>query len=450
MKPILALAQKDLRLLFRDRASLFWILAFPIAFAGFFGVIFGNNGDGGGGGAISLACVDEDESEASRALLAKLDANEAVRLTRSAQEAGAVDGAAPSPPALLLSGLDEAREAVQKGRKMAYLRVPSGFGDNPYAVFGGSGGPELEIGIDPGRQAEAGFLQGIVMEAVMSSLQERFLDRETLLGDLAAARAEVRGNAEIAGAQKLVLQGFLGALNVFVEQFDFDLLGGEEAAGEGGAGSALSVVDVTRQRGRGPRSAFEITFPQALVWGLMSAAMAFAIMLVRERSAGTLVRLQMAPIRRSHLLAGRALACFLGCMITMGLLLAVSAVLLGVRFDSLPLLLLAMVCTAACFTGLTMTISVLGKTESAVAGSAWGVMMPFMMIGGGMIPILAMPEWLVTASHFSPFKWAIVAVEGATWRGFELVDMALPCGILLATGALFFGIGVNVLRRSDG
>ena len=110
----------------------------------------------------------------------------------------------------------------------------------------------------------------------------------------------------------------------------------------------------------------------------------------------------------------------------------------------------AMVSTAACFTALMMTISVLGRTESAVAGASWGLMMPFAMIGGGMIPLIAMPPWLVTASAVSPFKWAITAIEGAVWRDFGLADMVLPCAVLIATGALFAGIGIAVFRRVDG
>jgi len=441
MNAVLALAKKDLILLLRDKFALFWILAFPLMFALFFGAIFGDEG-GGGRGALSLSIVDEDESEGSRALVQRLADNESVRIARV--------GEAEDAP-LETVGLEAARETVQKGRKTAYVRIPRGYGENPYAVFGGGGDerPALEIGIDPGRRAEAGFLQGVLMEAVFGALQDRFTDEDVLRGDLSQAREEVAAAEDLSGGQKLVLSTFLGAVDVFLEQFDLDQVFAE-AEGGGMGGASFEVVDVTRDRGNQPRSTFDITFPQALVWGLMSVAMGFAITLVRERSSGTLLRLRMAPLGRAQLLGGKALACFVGCMGTMGVLLAFGSVALGVRVDSVPLLLVAMSCTAACFTGLMMTISVMGKTEAAVAGSSWGLLMPFAMVGGGMIPLIAMPDWLVKVSVVSPFKWSITAVEGAMWRGFGPADMVLPCVVLLGIGAAFFALGVAVFRRVEG
>ena len=60
-----------------------------------------------------------------------------------------------------------------------------------------------------------------------------------------------------------------------------------------------------------------------------------------------------------------------------------------------------------------------------------------------------MPPWLLSISDVSPFKWGILAMEGAVWRGFEFGDMLLPCGVLCAIGAVFFAIGVTIFRRIE-
>ena len=58
---------------------------------------------------------------------------------------------------------------------------------------------------------------------------------------------------------------------------------------------ARDVLDVSRER-TGPQNAYEISFPQGCIWGIMGCAAAFGITLVVERTRGTLVRLRMAPI----------------------------------------------------------------------------------------------------------------------------------------------------------
>ena len=67
-----------------------------------------------------------------------------------------------------------------------------------------------------------------------------------------------------------------------------------------------------------------------------------------------------------------------------------------------------------------------------------------------MIPLIAMPSWLLKLSVLSPFKWAITAIEGAAWRGFTLAEMLTPCGVLVAIGAAFFALGVFVFQKLDG
>ena len=93
-----------------------------------------------------------------------------------------------------------------------------------------------------------------------------------------------------------------------------------------------------------------------------------------------------------------------------------------------------------------MLTSTLGKTEQAAAGAGWAVMMPLTMLGGGMVPLFFMPGWMVTVSSLSPVKWAILAMEGAIWRGFSLREMLLPCGILVVVGVVCFAIGTRTFR----
>jgi ABC-2 type transport system permease protein len=443
MGTVLTLAFKDLRVLFRDKWGVFWTFAFPLLYCVFFGVIFGSSGDDGGS-AIPIAVVDEARNEKSARLVRDLAAHDSLSIARTEGSRGEGEDAVPE-----LRTLEDARAAVRKGRVVAYIRIPSGYGDSPFAMFDtGVDTPRVEVGLDPSRNAEAGILQGVLMGTMFESMAEGFTDKDAIQEQIARGATEVAAADDVGSGQKLVLQTFFGALNLFIEEIDLEVLE-EGTSGVGVGENLVDVVDVARDVENRPRSAFDITFPQAMVWGLMSVAMGFAATLVRERTQGTLLRLRIAPLSRAQLVAGKGLGCYLTCLVVMSVLLVFGYVALGVRVESPLYMALAMLCTAASFTGLMMAASTLGKTEQAVAGAAWGVMMPFAMIGGGMIPLVAMPPWLVAASDFSPFKWSIYSLEGAAWRGFTFAEMLAPSGIQLAIGAAFFAFGVWAFHRAE-
>jgi ABC-2 type transport system permease protein len=67
-----------------------------------------------------------------------------------------------------------------------------------------------------------------------------------------------------------------------------------------------------------------------------------------------------------------------------------------------------------------------------------------------MIPLFVMPSWMQTVSNASPVKWGILALEGATWRGFSASEMALPVGVLLGVGVAGFALGVRLFRSGEG
>jgi ABC-2 type transport system permease protein len=423
MHAVVTLALKDLRLLTREPMALFWALAFPLIFALFFGSIFG--GGEGGRAALAIAVVDEDDSPASRAFVGRLEESPSLRVEETSRP--------------------EAREAVLKGWRVGYVVIPKGFG--AASPFAGEAAPPITVGIDPGRQAEAGYLQGLLMEAGAARMQELFADPNKARQGLRKALAEV-GRAEgVPAGERARLKSFLTQMDRAMEQL------GNVGRGAAGRGPSWEPVRLEREEVTPeqvlPRTPFEVTFPSAVLWGVLGCVTGFSLSIVSERVAGTWLRLRTTPISRGQILAGKGLACFLACAVVSVLLLLVGVLVLRVRVESPVGLLLGVGCTALCFTGIMMLLSTLGKTESAVAGWGWGLLMPLAMVGGGMIPLFVMPAWLQQASHFSPVKWGIVALEGAIWRGYGLSDMLLPCAVLTAIGVVCFAAGVASLSRQD-
>ncbi|MEM7160364.1 MAG: ABC transporter permease [Myxococcota bacterium] len=428
MHAIWTLAIKDLRLLIRDRFSLFWVLAFPLLLALFFGSMYSTGS--GDRAAMKIVVVDDSGGKASQFV---------ERLSESA--AMEVDS---------VESLDDARDLVRRGARVAFVHIRPGFSDGGFAMFAGgsSDGALIGLGVDPARSAERGMLQGLVTQALFAGTMEQMTNPTQMREQTDRIREQLSTDLPAGSQQRQSLSALMDALDQVSEISTPRGDATEPSASAPAMGEGLvEAVDIDRDRSGRPRSGYEITFPSSMVWGLMGCATAFATTLVRERRAGTLLRLHVSPLSRAHVLAGKGLACILAGLGASTLLLLMGMLFLGVRVGNPALLVVALLAASLCFTGLMLVMSVIGRTEAAVAGGSWVIMMPLAMIGGGMIPLIAMPPWLLAASDFSPFKWAIYAIEGAVWRDFSLAELLPSVGILVGIAAALFGVGIVVLRR---
>ncbi|MEW5796032.1 MAG: ABC transporter permease [Candidatus Zixiibacteriota bacterium] len=424
MPVIIAIALKDLRQLWRDRFGMFWVIAFPLLMALFFGSIF--SGGEGGARSLKIAWVSESASPSAKALREVLGKSSAL--------------------AIQDLPLDSARHLVASGKLVAYVQ----YLDSAGTQGGFFGMPEgnLKVGIDPSCKAEAGYLEGLLNQAYFSQVQEMFTDRDRTRKWIQQGISHIDSAPGMAGEKKSLYRESLVLFDSVLQ----DLASSETAAGSG-SGSPfgqlnLEFEDIAVNR-RGPRSSWEITFPQSLQWALIGVVAAFAIGLVMERTRGTYMRLRLAPISRTQILAGKGLACFMAGVTVCLALMLFGVLVFQVRVASYSVLLVSIVAAGICFVGVMMFISVLGKTENSVAGAGWAILLVMSMAGGGMMPLMFMPAWLGTLSSFSPVKWSILALEGAIWRGFGWSDMLLPLGMLVTIGVVGFSVGVTILRRLE-
>src|SRR6185369_10061473 len=147
MRSLASLTLANLRSFSRDRAALFWTLAFPIVFVIMFGTIFA----GGGDNKYNVGWVDQDGSAVSAQLRSALADNAPVKLT---------DGT-----------LDSAREAMRKGDLDGIIVIPAGLAD-AVGKLGAGGQPSpvtLTVITDPSRtstsQAILQIASGIISAA---------------------------------------------------------------------------------------------------------------------------------------------------------------------------------------------------------------------------------------------------------------------------------------------
>jgi ABC-2 type transport system permease protein len=436
---ILSLAKKDLRLLARDRMDLFFTLAFPVFVAVFFGSIFGGGGDGNIKG-MPVAIVDLDRSEGSRGFQAELAKDGEFDIAHVDDRAAA-------------------EEMVRAGDRTAAIVIPKRFGDSTEAMFSGER-MVLDVTVDPSHKAEAGMLQGILTKHAFARMFGSFSDPSKMQAQARKSLERVRNDAGVDPKVRSALEPFLASLDTFSRAMPAAV----EATGEKDAPAAVTAkggwepiavevhnVAPRADPGGAPRgldNSYAVSFPQAVIWGVLGAAMSFGVSLSNERAGGTLMRLLVSPLRRGDVLLGKALACFVTIVVVSVLILALGYFAFHVQPVSLPMLGLAIVCVAFAFVGVMMILATISKSAGGAAGLGRGVMLVMAMIGGGSIPLFLMPAWMKAASGISPFKWAVEALDGAVWRGLTLGQMALPLLVLVGIGIAGFAIGSRVFART--
>ena len=324
MRSVLTMAVKDLVLITRDWLGLFFIVGFPVLMGVFFGSMYGGVGDQGST-KLDVAVVDEDGSPLSK------------KFVDSLSESGSVD--------VQKLPRDEALNRVRRGQLVGMIAIPKGFGKTDGIM--GMEGPAIELGVDPSRQAEAGMLQGLIMQATGKIVMDRFQDPASMRPLIQDARDKIMADSKLSTPIRLLLNQMMTSLDGFMEKWQ-EVQTAEIEAGTGKGRNLppadvlgiarIKTIDVTREPRKGStdalirqiRSKWDISFPQAMLWGVLACTAAFAVSIVRERKQGTLLRLQAAPVSRNHVLLGKATACFLTVLGVIVMMVALGS-LLGMR-----------------------------------------------------------------------------------------------------------------------
>ncbi|MFL5687201.1 MAG: ABC transporter permease [Chloroflexota bacterium] len=128
MSALFALTRANIRSYTRDRAALFWTLAFPLIFIFMFGFIF----QGGSQSRLKLGWADQDTSPAATQLREAFTAQAGTDVVDASK--------------------DDALAKMRQGDVDAVIVVPAGYGEGVTAGAAGSGGPtSIVVFTDPSR-----------------------------------------------------------------------------------------------------------------------------------------------------------------------------------------------------------------------------------------------------------------------------------------------------------
>ena len=178
MKALLSLTRANLKSFVRDRAALFWTIAFPVIFIVLFGTLF----SGGGSPDYKIGWVDLDSSAESAQLRAAFDGVPVLTITPTDEQAG------------LASARDGSLDAL--------IVVPQGFGRAVSAAAGAtSPGPAaVTLYADPSDTSTTGTINQIVA-GVLTGMNQQLSGRPPVL---TLTTASIQGTPTLNGASYFV------------------------------------------------------------------------------------------------------------------------------------------------------------------------------------------------------------------------------------------------------
>lgn len=391
MLKILLIGLKDVKIAFRDRAALIFMLAAPFALTLGLGFITGQftSSKGNTISQIPVAIVDEDAGQLGAALVELF------------QSAGLSELLATS----IHTDASTARAHVDADEAAAAVIVPPGFTASiiPQEGQAQTGEPvALEIYTNPTRPVSSGVIQAIV---------ESFISRvETARVGATVTLTQLAQNGLISPQE----------IRVYAQELSQNRENDPE--------DSLPISLFAAASGSEPESFNPMAFmaPGMALFFLMFTVSNGGRSILSERAGGTLPRLLVSPTSTPQVLLGKVIGIYLTGAAQMAILIVTSSVLFGIRWGD-PLGV-AVIILAAVFgaTGWGMLITSLAHTQGQVASIGTAVMLIFGILGGSFINISNMPGAIQWLSKITPNAWGL---DGFT-------TLALGGGLSNLTGAI--------------
>lgn len=193
-------------------------------------------------------------------------------------------------------------------------------------------------------------------------------------------------------------------------------------------------------------TSYDYAFSKVMFWGLIGGVASSVASLAIEKNSGTIVRIQLAPVRKFELMAGKALACIFMILLSTILTWTFATTLFGIKTSSYLGLIVICLSNAVFFAGLMTFLAHFVSTERAAGALSWSVLQVLACFSGIMFPIAVMPPWMANATNFNPMMWAVRAMEVALWKGGTFDELLWPVTIPLVSGLALFMLSTLLFR----
>jgi ABC-2 type transport system permease protein len=414
MLKLLLIGIKDLKLMFRDRAALTFMLLAPFLLTIGMGFVTGRFSGGSNGlSNIPVVIVNLDQKDLGNAL---------EDLFSSADLADLMEPTASTDP-------EAARHLIDDNKASAAIIIPEGFTESIIPADGAIDDPnyvqpelvKIEVYANPSSPTSAGVVKAIVDEFI-SRVEE----------------GRTSGMTSIVG---LMTHGLLNPQNASSEA---------EALFQNVSESESTAITLKKNTEGADAVDFDILSyfaPGMALMFLMYTVSYGGRSILAERAQGTLPRMMISPTHTVQVLGGKVLGIFFTGVAQVGILILASAIFFQVKWGDplgVAVLILAAVFGAS---GWGMLITALARTPAQVGSTGSAIMLIFGILGGSFINLEQMPAFLRTISKITPNAWGLDGFTTLALGG-TLKNLTEPITALLVMGAVLFAIAVVIFNRN--
>jgi ABC-2 type transport system permease protein len=417
VKQIFLIAWKDLRLAFRDRAALLFILAAPFLLTLALGFITGHFSGSGSSGLsdIPVVLVNQDGDRLGNAL---------VDAFQSDDLAGLLEPTLVTDPA-------QARQMVDDNRITAAVIIPKGFTASviPSLTQAVAPGSEAVLQIEFYRNPTLGTSSGVI-----KTVLEMFLNR-----------VEIARAGGVVAVTQLLSHGL-------IQPQDAAAVGARLGAQQSSAAqqdeASIRLDTVTAGGNVAESDTLAYIAPGMALMFLMYTVSHGGRTLLTERAHGTLPRLMISPVNTLQILAGKLFGVYLTGVAQMLILIGGCALFFNLRWgDPLSVLVLTLAAVSAA-TGWGALVTAVARTPGQVSSIGSALMLTFGILGGSFVTLDQMPAWIQAVSKITPNAWGLDGFTTLAMGG-SLADLGTPLLALLSLGLVLFLISALIFRRRN-
>ncbi|HLF74807.1 MAG TPA: ABC transporter permease [Anaerolineales bacterium] len=416
MKKLLLIGLKDLKLMFRDRAALVFMLLAPFLLTIGMGFVTGRfSGSSSGISDIPVIIVNLDNDQLGDALADVFSSEELAGLME--------------PSASRFADPEAARRLIDQDQAAAAVIIPEGFTRSIIPAAGTSFDQgyiqpdpvQIEVYTNPARPTNAGVVKAIVDEFV-SRVEEGRTSGMTSIVQLMSSGLLDPQTAESEARQ----------LFENVEQSE-----------------STAITLKTNKQGA---QAVEFDILAYMAPGMALLFLMYTVSydgrsILAERFQGTLPRLLVSPTSTSQVLGGKVLGIFFMGVAQVGILILASSVFFSVEWGDAAGLIVLILAAVFGATGWGVLVTALARSPAQVGSTGSAIMLIFGILGGSFINLEQMPPLVRTLSKITPNAWGLDGFTTLALGG-TLRNLVEPISALLSMGAVLFGIAVVMFNRN--